>query len=155
MFAGPDSFEERPDGSTTLRFHYAQEEADRNLKAYVTTLLGALRCRTDVQVADGRGMLLKYEYSYVTKMHESATSKGLYCTEVTGFQAANSFLRTVCTLAPEMAFQLSNIKIAWTGKMTRQFTPPHPGQEKDNLLYQLYVRREPGEENIRVRVRVG
>ena len=81
-------------------------------------------------------------------MQESATSEGLYCMDVTGFQEANSFLRTVHPLAPEMAFQLSNFKIAWTDKMTRQFTPPHPGQEDGNVVYQLYLRREPAEENL-------
>ena len=93
-------------------------------------------------------MLLKYVSSYVTKMHESATSKGLYCMDVTGFQAANSFLRTVQPLPPEMAFQLSNIKIAWTDKMTRQFAPPHHDQEKENMVCQLNLRREPAEENM-------
>jgi len=47
-----------------------------------------------------------------------------------------------------MAFQLSNIKIARTDKITRQFTPPHPGQDKDNLIYQLYLCRQTGEENM-------
>ena len=81
---GPNSFVERPDGPPHLEFHYTAEDASRNLWAYITTLLGALRCRTDVQLADGRGMLLKYVSSYVTKMHEAATVEGLYCTDVTG-----------------------------------------------------------------------
>ena len=81
LFDGPDCFEQREDGSSTLRFHYTEDDSARNLRACITTLLGALRCRTDVQVADGRGMLLKYVSSYVTKMHESATSEGLYCTD--------------------------------------------------------------------------
>ena len=104
LFSGPDSFENKPDGTSTLRFHYREGESKRNLRAYVLTLLGALHCCTDVQVADGRGMLLKYVSSYVTKMHESATSEGLHCTDVSRFQAASSFLRTVSPLAPEMAF---------------------------------------------------
>ena len=68
--------------------------------------------------------------------------------DVTVYQAANSFLPTVQPLAPEMAFQLSNFKVAWTDKMTRQFTPPHPSKEQDNVLYQLYLRREPTEESM-------
>ena len=146
LFEGPDCFEQREDGSSTLRFHYGEEDSARNLRAFVTTLLGALRCRSDVQVVDGRGMLLKYVLSYVIKMHESATSEGLYCMDLTGYQVANSFLRTVRPLAPEMAFQLSNYKVAWTDKMTRNFTPPHPGQEQNNVVYQLYLRREPQHE---------
>ena len=91
----PDSFVQHPEGTTHLEFQYTQEDAGRNLCTYLTTLLGALCCRTHVQQADGKGMLLKYVSSYVTKMHESATSEGLHCSDVTGYQAANSFLRTV------------------------------------------------------------
>ena len=92
-------------------------------------------------------MLLKYVSSYVTKMHEAATVEGMYCTDVTGFQAANSFLRSVCPLAPEMAFQLSNIKVAWMDKLTKQFCAPHPGQEDGNQAYQQYLKRDPSEED--------
>ena len=45
-----------------------------------------------------------------------------------------------------MAFQLSNIKVAWTDKLTKQFRAPHPGQEEGNPAYQLYHRRDPSEE---------
>ena len=41
LFDGPDCFEQREDGSSTLRFHHGQEDSDRNLRACVTTLLGA------------------------------------------------------------------------------------------------------------------
>ena len=138
----PDSFIQRPDGSMHLQFRYTQEDSARNLRAYITTLLGALRRRTDVQLADGRSMLLKYVSSYVTKMHEAATVEGLYCNDVTGYQAANSFLKTVRPLAPEMIFQLSSVKVAWTDKLTKQFRAPYPGQEQNNVMYQLYLRRE-------------
>lgn len=67
-----------------------------------------------MQLAEGKGVLLKYVSLYVAKMHESATSEGVYCSNVTGYQAANLFLRTVRPLAPEMIFQLSYIKATWT-----------------------------------------
>ena len=143
----PDSFVGTADGRTHLQFHYTPEDTSRNLHAYVRTLLGALRCRTDVQLADGKGMLLKYVSSYVTKMHKAAMVEGLYCTDVTGFQVANSFLRTVQPLAPEMAFQLSNIKVAWTDKQTKQFRAPHPGQEDGNQVYQQYLKRHRSEDH--------
>lgn len=145
-----DSFVQGPDGRDLLEFLYTEEDARRNIRAYVTTLLGSLRCRTDVQLADGKAMLLKYVSSYVTKMHETATSEGLYCCDITGYQAANSFLRTVRPLAPEMIFQLSSIKVAWTDKLTKQFRVPHPGQEGNNVVYQLYIRRDRGEEHLSI-----
>ena len=123
----PDSFTTDPLGNTTLQFLHTEDDAERHIRAYITTLLGSLHCRTDVQLAD-KTLLLKYVSSYVTKMHESATSEGLYCTDVTGYQAANSFLRTVKPLEPEMVFQLSNIKVCWSDKMTVLFRPPFPDQ---------------------------
>lgn len=84
-------------GNTTIQFLHTEDDADRHIWAYITTLLGCLQCRTDVQLADGKALFLKYISSYVIKMHESATSEGLYCTDVTGYQATNSFL---CTVKP-------------------------------------------------------
>ena len=40
----PDSFLERPDRRQHLQFHYTPKDASRSLRAYVSTLLGALRC---------------------------------------------------------------------------------------------------------------
>lgn len=34
LFEGPDSFEERQDGSSNLRFHYTEEDRDRNLRVH-------------------------------------------------------------------------------------------------------------------------
>lgn len=80
------------EGTPRLQLHYTEEEARHSIRAYVTTLLGSLRCRTDVQVAGGKGMLLRYVTSHVTKMHDASTSEGLYSSDVSGYKAANSFL---------------------------------------------------------------
>ena len=143
----PDSFITDGCGNTSLQFHYTEDNAQRNIRGYVTTLLGSLRCHTDMQVADGKAMLLKYVSSYVTKMHESATSEGLYCSDVTGYQAANSFLRTVTPLEPEMVFQLCNIKVSWTDKSTLLFRPPFPDQMSTHKVYNMYLQRPRGEED--------
>ena len=86
LFSWPDSFEDKLDGTSTLRFHYGEEESQINLRAYVLTLLGALRCCTDAQVPDGRGMLLKYVSSYVTKMHKSQPSRASIVQMCQGFR---------------------------------------------------------------------
>ena len=141
-----NSFVQKPDGMMQLEFRYTPEDARRNIRAFITNLLGSLHCRTNVQVVDGKGMLLKYVTSYVKKMHNACTSEGLYCSDISRFQAANSFLRIVRPLAPEMIFQLSAIKVAWTDKMTKQFRPPYPGQ--DNAVHQLYPRRDRQDEHV-------
>lgn len=143
----PDSFVTDAYGKTTLQFHYSEDDAQRNIHAYVTTLLGSLKCRTDVQVADGKAILLKYVSSYVTTMHDSATSEALYCKDVTGYQAANSFLRTVRPLELEMVFQLCNVKVCWTDKITLLFRPPFPDQTSTHKVYNMYLQRPRGEDD--------
>ena len=64
---GPDAFITDANGNSTLEFHYTEDDAQRNIRAYITILLGSLKCRTDVQLADGKAMLLKYVSSYVTR----------------------------------------------------------------------------------------
>ena len=71
----PDSFITDTLGNTTIQFLHTEDDADRQIWAYITTLLGCLQCRTDVQLADGKALLFKYVSSSVTKMHESATSE--------------------------------------------------------------------------------
>ena len=142
-----DSFITERNGRHTLQFQHTEDDADRHIRAYVTTLLGSLHCRTDVQLADGKALVLKYVSSYVTKMHESATSEGLYCTDVTGYQAAHSFLRTVTPLEPEMVFQLSNIKVCWTDKFTVLFRPPFPDQTEGDKVYKMYLERPQTEDD--------
>ena len=56
----PDSFITERNGRHTLQFQHTEDDAERHIRAYVTTLLGSLHCRTDVQLADGKALVLKY-----------------------------------------------------------------------------------------------
>ena len=143
----PDFFITEHNGRHTLQFQHTEDDAERHIRAYVTTLLVSLHCRTDVQLADGKALFIKYVSSYVTKMHESAKSEGLHCTDVTGYQAAHAFLCTVTPLKPEMVFQLSNIKVCWTDKCTVLFRPPFPDQTEGNKVYKMYLQRPKTEED--------
>ena len=49
----------------------------------------------DVQCSDGRGMLLKYVSSYVTKAHDAYNSKALYTIYMTPYQAAFHYLNEI------------------------------------------------------------
>lgn len=137
----PTSFITLPSGKNSIAFHHTADDADRHIHTHLTTILGSLRCHSDIQLADGKALLLKYVNSYVTKMHESATSEGLYCNDVMGYQATNSFPWTVTPLEPEMIFELVSAKVCWTDKMTLLFRPPFPGQTDSHKVYQLYLQR--------------
>lgn len=56
-------------------------------------------------------------------------------------------LRTVRPLAPEITLQLSNIRVAWMDKLTKQFRVLDPGQEDKNEVYALYLHRPRIEED--------
>ena len=71
----------------------------------------------------------------------------VFTAHVTGYQAAHSLLRTVTPLAPEIVFQLSNIKVCWTDKCTVLFRPPFPDQTEGNKVYKMHLQRPPTEED--------
>ena len=54
-------------GQVFMLQHFG-DDADRKLRAPITSLPSALSCRTDVQVSDGCGMLSRDVSSYVTVM---------------------------------------------------------------------------------------
>lgn len=95
-----------------LQFQYGYVEKEKNIRAYVTTLLGSLHCRVNLQSSDGKGMLLKYVSSYVYKCHDAGTSQQLYSPDLGAFQAASSFRKTMQPLEPEMVLQMTCKKVA-------------------------------------------
>lgn len=130
LHAGPNAFVQSLEGTSRLQLHYTEEEAHRSIRAYVTTLLGSPRCRMDVQVAGGEGMLLRYVTSHVTKMHDASTSEGLYSSDKKWIPS--------CQLVPLNCVTTgtrNGLPAAWMNKMTKQFRPPYPGQEAGNAVY--------------------
>ncbi len=52
---------------TELTISHPAEAFAINLRGYIQTVLPTLMCRMDVQTTDGKGMILRYVTSYVTK----------------------------------------------------------------------------------------
>ena len=63
----PNSFITEHNGRHTLQFQHTEDDTERHIRAYITTLLGSFHCQTDVQLVDGKALLLKYVSSYVKK----------------------------------------------------------------------------------------
>ena len=59
-----DSYIETRDDKKILHLKHPAEEFALNLRAYVSTLLLALKCSMDFQTTEGRAMLLGYVSSY-------------------------------------------------------------------------------------------
>ena len=74
----------RYDASTgLLHLHHTESDHCRSnadgvpegVRAYITDVLTSLQCHVDVQMSDGRGMLLRYVTGYVPKFSDSFTSR--------------------------------------------------------------------------------
>ena len=143
----PTHVANRNTGPVLAMQHFA-DDSQRGVRAHLTTLLGALRCQTDIQTSDGGGMLLRYVSSYVAKCHDVSTSEALHSHQLTGFQAACSFLRTIHPLEPEMVFALSSIKPAWTNLRTKRLAVPTPETINSNKEHNQYLRRRATEQHL-------
>ena len=85
-----------------LSLHYPPEAFAMNLRAYLSTVLPALKCRMDVQLTDGKAMILRYVTSYVSKWHDGYSNQGLYSMHITPYQAAYRHLWEMQPCEPEM-----------------------------------------------------
>ena len=143
----PTSVQETSTGQLLLMQHLS-EDAQCNLRVYITTVLHPLKCRMDVQVQDDCGMLLRYVSSYVSKSHDVGISEAADRVHLTGFQAASSFLRTIHPLEPEFIFALTDIKVSWSSSCTKQLTLPSPESLANNVDHLKYFAHPPCAEEL-------
>jgi hypothetical protein len=54
-----------------LNISHPAEAFAINLRGYIQTILPTLSCRMDVQTTDGKGMILRYVTSYVSKWKDA------------------------------------------------------------------------------------
>ena len=73
-------------------FHPADVFAE-NLRAYIATMTPSLKCRMDVQSADGQGMVLKYTASYISKWHDAFNSEAPFLVHIEPYEGGYRYLR--------------------------------------------------------------
>ena len=129
-----------------LKLFHPQEAFEKNLRAYMSTVTPALKCRTDVQCTDGKGMLLKYAASYVTKWHDAFDGDAMYSKHVGPYEAAYRHLRNLRPLEPEMALSLTSKKFSWSKSRTKNITVPTRDSQKPKS-YDKYLKRSQEEES--------
>lgn len=148
------SYREQPselnvkDGQPCLNLHHPAEAFADNLRAYISTVIPALKCRMDVQTADGNGMLLRYVTSYVAKCHDNQMTDALYSNQVNPFQAAYRHLRMNTPLEPEMLMALTAKRVAYTCSRTKKITCPDPQGVATMSSHQKYKQRKPDIEHL-------
>ncbi|OLQ05723.1 hypothetical protein AK812_SmicGene11056 [Symbiodinium microadriaticum] len=120
---GPTIF----DSSTgVLHLHHPADAHAAHVRAYLPDVLGALQCHMDVQMGDGRGMLLQYAASYNAKFSDQFATAWLN-EEATDFQLARKVLMEYHPLEPEMWLQLAGQQfrqVLQTGVLRRVVVHP-------------------------------
>ena len=128
------------------QIHHIKHPAEAfalNLRAYIATLIPALKCRMDYQTTNGVAMLLKYVTSYVTKFQDSTALDSLYSYHLNGRLAATRYLMQNNPTEPEMYFFLQSKKIAWTNCRTKRYTVPTSDKVLEDKTAIKYWQRGP------------
>ena len=102
------------------------------IRAYIIDLLASLRCHVDVQMSDGRGMLLKYVSGYVPKFSDSFTTDWL-ADQGTDYAIAKRVLTDYHPLVPEMTLQLAMqwFPQCFAGGTLQRFVVPVPWKQAE------------------------
>ena len=118
-----------------LRLHHTESDFCRynadgvpeGIRGYVKDVLSSLCCHVDVQMADGRGMLLRYVSSYVPKFSDSFTTEWL-ADACSDYAIARRVLTDYHPLEPEMALQLAMqwFPQCFAGSTLQRFRVPVP-----------------------------
>ncbi|CAE7763064.1 unnamed protein product, partial [Symbiodinium necroappetens] len=118
-----------------LRLHHTESDFCRynadgvpeRVRGYVKDVLSSLCCHVDVQMADGRGMLLRYVSSYVPKFSDSFTTEWL-ADACSDYAVARRVLTDYHPLEPEMALQLAMqwFPQCFAGSTLQRFRVPVP-----------------------------
>ncbi|CAE7607678.1 Pif1 [Symbiodinium sp. CCMP2592] len=113
-----------------LRLHHPADAHAAHVRAFMPDVLEALQCHMDVQMGDGRGLLLQYTSTYAAKFSDQFASSWLN-EEATDFQLARKVLTEYHPLEPEMWLQLGGQQfrqVLQTGVLRRVvLRPPWKG----------------------------
>lgn len=124
-----------------LHISHPAESFAMNLRGYIETILPTLSCRMDVQTTDGKGMILRYVTSYVSKWHDAFSNDALYSTHVAPYQAAYVHVKQMKPCEPEMWLHLASIKMSWTCSRTKEYIVPLSSTIGNNTIHAKYLTR--------------
>lgn len=137
-----ESFFRFENGKQVHHLKHPAEEFALNLRAYIATVLPALKCRMDYQTTDGVAMLLRYVTSYVCKSQDTTTIDSMYSYDLEGRQAAVRYLMCNMPAEPEMCLFLFSKKVAWTSSRTKRYLVPTSENAASDKTVLKYWKRE-------------
>ena len=134
------TFVETHDGKETLHMSHGANAFAAKLRGYIDTILPSLACSMDVQT-DGRGMILRYVASYVSKWSETFHRDSMFAHDVNPYSAAFRYLVNLRLCEPEVWSLLSSHKLAYAHGITVDFVVPIFDNAGENTLLNLYYNR--------------
>ena len=143
-----ESYFDESNNESVLHLRHPKDAFELNLRAYISTLLPALKCRMDFQTADGNAMVLKYVCSYVSKTQDSFSTRGLYSTFVSPLQAAYRHMSDMSPCEPEMWMSFCGVKMSWSSSGTKRFIAPSSTVARDDATIKKYFERPANMENL-------
>ena len=119
---------------------YKEDGTPEGVRAYLVDILASLHCHVDVQMSEGRGMLLKYVSGYVPKFSDSFTTDWL-ADGGSDYAIAKRVLTDYHPLVPEMTLQLAMqwFPQCFAGGTLQRFVVPVPWQGEPNARVQQYM----------------
>ena len=126
-----------------LHLRHTEEDAAEGVRGYFPDVMGALKCHQDLQMTQGRGLLLLYVAKYVAKWSDSS-----YDEWMSDAASATSLCRKVLfeyhPLEPEMILQLTGATFrqwAFGSAMggRRSVRAPRPSNAEQPVSVQAYM----------------
>ena len=110
------------------------------VRGYIKDLLASLHCHIDVQMSDGRGMLLRYVSGYVPKFSDSFTTEWL-ADACSDYAVARRVLTDYHPMEPEMTLQLAMqwFPQCFAGSTLQRFPVPVPWENELPERVQQYL----------------
>ena len=125
-----------------LKIGHPSSAYEIDLRAYIDTILPALKCSMDVQTTNGTLMLMKYVTSFVAKGKESFHSDALYTSSLSPATTAFKYAMSLDIGEPEMWALLTSRKLSWTNATRKQFPIPlSPELAASSVIVQKYYAR--------------
>ena len=108
------------------------------LRGYIDTLLPALKCSMDVQVASDNSRILQYVAGYISKWKESYHPNSTFTAQSSPTLIAFKHLCTLSICEPEMWILLSNKKLSWCDSTRSAYQVPDPCHASENMELSNY-----------------
>ena len=148
-----DLGESRTDPETgAVHLHHTAEDAENGLRGYFPPVMDALRCHQDVQMTDGRNLVLQYVAKYVAKWSDSSYEEWFSDTASTT-SLQRKVLFEYHPFYPEMVLQLmGNYVKQWDigteSEGMRRLRVPKPDEQQQPEEVETYMKSSWREEGM-------